>query len=223
MIVIYLFLDIIKVNHLVNKGGSQVVNSRTFVAKTKDISLTVRRDDSFSISYINCEKNILKIEENQDGIKIFQTKKVSALNWVRWLTKGIPEVIVTLPENIDVCEIDAESNQVLVTDIKIDKVYAEVHNGKVEARNVKANDIFLKCFNGSAVVKNVEVDNICTVDTLNGISVLEGTISKDAGIEVACENGIVEVSDGNKANLSYKKEGCAHYVVHCLNGKAVVR
>ena len=82
LIVICLFLDIIKVNHLVNKGGSEVVNSRTFVAKTKDISLTVRRDDSFSISYINCEKNIFKVEENQDGIKIFQTEKVSALYWV---------------------------------------------------------------------------------------------------------------------------------------------
>ena len=138
------------------------------------------------------------------------------------MTKGIPEVIVTLPKNVDVFEIESESNQVLITDIQADKIYAEVHNGRVEARNVKANDVFLKCFNGSAVAKNVEVANACTVDTLNGTSVLEGTITK-ARLEVACENGITEVSDGNKANLGYKIDGCARYVVHCLNGKAVVK
>ncbi len=33
-----------------------MANSRKFVAKTKDVSLTVRRADSFSISYVNCEK-----------------------------------------------------------------------------------------------------------------------------------------------------------------------
>ena len=35
----------------------------------------------------------------------------------------------------------AESNQVLVAEIKADKIYTEVHNGKVEARNVQANDV----------------------------------------------------------------------------------
>ena len=199
-----------------------MANSRKFVAKTRDISLTVRRAESFNISYVNCEKDMFEIEENQDGIKLIQTKKVSAFYWFHWLTKGIPEVIVTLPKNVDFCEIESESNQVLITDIQADKIYAEVHNGRVEARNVKANDVFLKCFNGSAVAKNVEVANACTVDTLNGTSVLEGTITK-ARLEVACENGITEVSDGNKANLGYKIDGCAHYVVHCLNGKAVVK
>lgn len=198
-------------------------NSKKFVAKTGDISLTVRRADSFSISYVNCKKDIFKIKENQDGIELIQTEKVSAFYWLLWLAKGIPEIIVTLPGNVDVCEIEAESNQVLVIDIQTKKFYAEVHNGKVELRNVKANDIFLKCFNGSAVAKNVEVVNVCTIDTLNGASVLEGTITEPASLEVACENGITEVSDKNKAKLAYKREGCAHYIVNCLNGKAVVK
>ena len=42
------------------------------------------------------------------------------------------------------------------------------------------------------------------------------------------KNGISEVSDKNKVNLSCnnlgrKTDGCAHYAVHCLNGKAVVK
>ncbi len=205
-----------------------MVNSRKFVAKTKDVSLTVRRADSFSISYVNCEKDVFGIDENQDGIKLVQTEKVSAFYWLHWLAKGSPEVIVSLPESVDFCEIEAESNQVLVADIKADKIYAEVHNGRVEARNVQANDVFLKCLNGSAVANNVKVVASCMVDTLNGTSVLEGEITKDACLEVVCENGSIEVSDKNKVNLGCdnlgrKTDGCAHYVVHCLNGKAVVK
>ena len=205
-----------------------MANSRKFVAKTKDVSLTVRRADSFNISYVNCEKDVFGIDENQDGIKLVQTKKVSAFYWLHWLAKGSPEVIVALPESVDFCEIEAESNQVLVTDIKADKIYAEVHNGRVEARNVQANDVFLKCLNGSAVANNVKVVVSCMVDTLNGASVLEGEIPKGACLEVVCENGISEVSDKYKANLGcnnlgFKTNGCAHYVVHCLNGKAVVK
>lgn len=204
------------------------MNSRKFVAKTKDVSLTVRRADSFNISYVNCEKDVFGIEENQDGIKLVQTEKVSAFYWLCWLAKGSPEVIVSLPESVDFCEIEAESNQVLVADIKADKIYADVHNGRVEARNVQANAVFLKCLNGSAVVNNVKVVASCMVDTLNGTSVLEGEIPKDACLEVVCENGISEVSDKNKVNLSCnnlgcKTDGCAHYAVHCLNGKAVVK
>ena len=52
-----------------------MANSRKFVAKTRDISLTVRRAESFNISYVNCEKDMFEIEENQDGIKLIQTKK----------------------------------------------------------------------------------------------------------------------------------------------------
>ncbi|MDF0753365.1 DUF4097 family beta strand repeat-containing protein [Gardnerella greenwoodii] len=200
-----------------------MVNSRKFVAETKDVSLTVRRADSFSISYVNCEKDVFGIDENQDGIKLVQTEKVSAFYWLHWLAKGSPEVIVSLPESVDFCEIEAESNQVLVTDIKADKIYAEVHNGRVEARNVQANDVFLKCLNGSAVANNVKVVASCMVDTLNGMSVLEGEITKGACLEVVCENGISEVSDKHKADLGYKTDGCAHYAVHCLNGKAVVK
>ena len=200
-----------------------MANSRKFVAKTKDVSLTVRRAESFSISYVNCEKDIFHIEENQDGIKLVQTEKVSAFYWLHWLAKGSPEVIVSLPESVDFCEIEAESNRVLVTDIKADKIYAEVHNGRVEARNVQANDVFLKCLNGSAVANNVKVVASCMVDTLNGTSVLEGEITKGACLEVVCENGVTEVSDKNKADLGYKTDGCVHYVVHCLNGKAVVK
>nr|WP_217431483.1 DUF4097 family beta strand repeat-containing protein [Gardnerella vaginalis] len=210
-------------NPIFNKGVVQVVNSRKFVAKTKDVSLTVRRADSFSISYVNCEKDIFHIEENQDGIKLVQTEKVSAFYWLHWLAKGSPAVIVSLPESIDFCEIEAESNQVLVADIKADKIYAEVHNGRVEARNVQANDVFLKCLNGSAVANNVKVVASCMVDTLNGTSVLEGEIPKDACLEVVCENGVAEVCDKHKANLVRNPDGCAHYAVHCLNGRAVVK
>ena len=148
---------------------------------------------------------------------------MSAFYWLKWLAKGSPEVIVTLPENVDFCEIEAESNQVLVADIKADKIYAEVHNGRVEARNAQANDVFLKCLNGSAVANNVKVVASCMVDVLNGTSVLEGEIPKDACLEVVCENGVAEVCDKHKANLVRNPDGCAHYVVHCLNGKAVVK
>ena len=122
---------------------------------------------------------------------------MSAFYWLKWLAKGSPEVIVTLPENVDFCEIEAESNQVLVADIKADKIYAEAHNVKV-------------------VVS-------CMVDTLNGTSVLEGEITKVACLEVVCENGMAEVCDKHKADLGRKTNGCAHYAVHCLNGKAVVK
>ncbi|EPI49219.1 hypothetical protein HMPREF1581_00245 [Gardnerella vaginalis JCP8108] len=210
-------------NPIFNKGVVQVANSRKFVAKTKDVSLKVRRADSFSISYVNCEKDVFGIEENQDGIKLVQTEKVSAFYWLHWLAKGSPEVIVSLPESVYFCEIEAESNQVLVTDIKADKIYAEVHNGRVEARNAQANDVFLKCLNGSAVANNVKVVASCMVDVLNGTSVLEGEIPKDACLEVVCENGVAEVCDKHKANLVRNPDGCAHYVVHCLNGKAVVK
>ncbi|EFU82426.1 hypothetical protein HMPREF0576_0795 [Mobiluncus holmesii ATCC 35242] len=200
-----------------------MANSRKFVAVTRDVSLTVKRADSFNISYVNCKKGNFKIEEDQNAIRLIQIEKISPFYWLQWLTKGSPEVIVTLPENIDICEIEAESNQAIITDIKTDKIYVEVQNGKVEARNVQANDIFLKCLNGSAVAKNVEVAHVCTVETINGASVLEGLIAKDVGLEVACENGITEISDKNKANLGYESDECAHYVVHCLNGKAVVK
>lgn len=191
-----------------------MANSRKFVAKTKDVSLTVRRAEAFSISYVDCKKDMFQIEENQDGIKFFQ---------FGWLAKGNPEVIIMLPEDVDVCEIEAEVNQVLVTDIKADKIYVKVKNGKAAVRNVQANDVFIKCVNGKAVAHNVEATTSCTVDTLNGMSVLEGTITRDASIEVICKNGITEVSDKNKVNLGCRTDGCAHYVVRCLNGKAAVK
>lgn len=66
-----------------------MANSRKFVAKTKDVSLTVRRADSFSISYVNCEKDIFCVEENQDGIKFVQTEKVSAFTGLSGLLKAV--------------------------------------------------------------------------------------------------------------------------------------
>lgn len=200
-----------------------MANSRKFVAKTKDVSLTVRRAESFSISYVDCEKDMFQIEENQDGIKFFQIEKATACYWVGWLAKGNPEVIIMLPEDVGVCEIEAEVNQVLVTDIKADKIYVKVKNGKAAVRNVQANDVFIKCVNGKAVAHNVEATTSCTVDTLNGMSVLEGAITRDASIEVTCKNGITEVSDKNKVNLGCRTDGCAYYVVRCLNGKAAVK
>lgn len=199
------------------------MNNRKFVAKINDIKLTVRKADAFTINYVNCKKDKFKIEDNKDNIKLVQIEKGSYFYWFRLLTKGSPEVIVTLPENVNSCEIEAKSNQVLIEDVKMDKIYAEVHNGMLEVRNVKANDIFLKCFNGSAIAKNVKVANVCTIDTLNGTSVLEGAITKDAGLEVACKNGVMEVSEKYRAILGYKKDGCANYVLHCQNGKAIVK
>lgn len=108
-----------------------MANSRKFVAETRDISLTVKRADSFNISYVNCEKGKFKLEEDQNAIRLIQTEKISPFYWLQWLSKDSPEVIVTLPENIDICEIEAESNQVIITDIKTDKIYAEVQNDKV--------------------------------------------------------------------------------------------
>lgn len=81
----------------------------------------------------------------------------------------------------------------------------------------------MKCLNGSAVAHNVKVVASCMVDTLNGTSVLEGEITKGSCLEVVCENGMAEVCDKHKADLGRKTNGCAHYAVHCLNGKAVVK
>ncbi len=76
---------------------------------------------------------------------------------------------------------------------------------------------------GSAVANNVKASASCTVYTLNDTSVLEGEITKGACLEVVCENGVAEVCDKHKADFGYKTDGCAHYAVHCLNGKAVVK
>ncbi|RFT37724.1 hypothetical protein CG399_04290 [Bifidobacteriaceae bacterium NR015] len=83
-------------------------------------------------------------------------------------------------------------------------------------------------FSVDFVANNVKAVASCMVDTLNGTSVLEGEVPKDACLEVVCEDGISEVSDKNKANLGCnnlgrKTDGYAHYAVHCLNGKAVVK
>ena len=83
-------------------------------------------------------------------------------------------------------------------------------------------------FSVDFVENNVKVLASFMVDTLNGASVLEGEITKGACLEVDCENGVAEVCDKHKANLSCnnlgrKTDGCAHYAVHCLNGKAVVK
>ena len=83
-------------------------------------------------------------------------------------------------------------------------------------------------FRADFVANNVKAVASCMVDTLNGTSVLEGEITKGACLEVVCENGVAEVCDKHKANFSCnnfgrKTDGCAHYAVHCLNGKAVVK
>ena len=70
-------------------------------------------------------------------------------------------------------------------------------------------------------VMKLEVTHVCTLDTLNGMSILEGTITKDACLEVVCENGVTEVSDKKKVNC--KSDGFARYMVHCLNGKAIAK
>lgn len=52
-----------------------MASGRKFVAKTKDINLTVNRGYSFSVRYVNCKKELFQIEETQSGIKFVQTKK----------------------------------------------------------------------------------------------------------------------------------------------------
>lgn len=197
------------------------MDNKKFIAETKDVRLTVKRADTFGVSFVNCEQDILRVEEAQNVIRLIQTKKVSASNWVRWLTQGMPEIVVSLPRDVEVCEVESDSNQVLITDIEIGELYVEVNNGKVEVVNLKADDVFLKCYNGLASATNVEVTHVCTLDTLNGMSILEGTITKDASLEVDCENGVTEVSDKKKVNC--KNDGFAHYMVHCLNGKAIAK
>ena len=197
------------------------MDNKKFIAEMKDVRLTVKRADTFGVSFVNCEQDILRVEEAQNVIRLIQTKKVSASNWLRWFTQGMPEIVVSLPHDVEVCEVESDSNQVLITDIEIGKLYVEVNNGKVEVVNLKADDVFLKCYNGLASATNVEVTHVCTLDTLNGMSILEGTITKDAILEVDCENGVTEVSDKKKVNC--KNDGFAHYMVHCLNGKAIAK
>ena len=197
------------------------MGNKKFIAETKDVRLTVKRADTFGVSFVNCEQDMLRVEEAKNVIRLIQTKKVSASNWLRWFTQGMPEIVVSLPHDVEFCEVESDSNQVLITDIEIGKLYVEVNNGKVEVVNLKADDDFLKCCNGSVSATNVEVTHVCTLDTLNGMSILEGTITKDASLEVDCENGVTEVSDKKKVNC--KKDGFAHYMVHCLNGKAIAK
>lgn len=59
------------------------------------------------------------------------------------------------------------------------------------------------------MANNVKAVASCMVDTLNGTSVLEGEIPKDVCLEVVCENGISEVSDKNKVNLSCNRWMCS--------------
>lgn len=197
------------------------MDNKKFIAETKDVCLTAKRADTFGVSFVNCEQDILRVEEAQNVIRLIQTKKVSASNWLRWFTQGMPEIVVSLPHDVEGCEVESDPNQVLITDIEIGKLYVEVNNGKVEVVNLKADDVFLKCYNGLASATNVEVTHVCTLDTLNGMSILEGTITKDASLEVDCENGVTEVSDKKKVNC--KNDGFAHYMVHCLNGKAIAK
>lgn len=103
--------------------------------------------------------------------------------------------------------------------MQVNLLYAKIKNGKVEAVNVKADTVSLECVNGKASAKNIEVNDSCIVRTLNGNSILEGRLSEDAGLEVACENGIVTVN-GENYNQSYKTSRRSKYLVYCLNGKA---
>ena len=146
------------------------MGNKKFIAETKDVRLTVKRADTFGVSFVNCEQDILRVEEAQNVIRLIQTKKVSASNWLRWFTQGMPEIVVGLPHDVEVCEVESDSNQVLITDIEIGKLYVEVGNGKVEVVNLKADDVFLKCCNGSASATNVEVTHVCTLDTLSRIT-----------------------------------------------------
>lgn len=68
-----------------------MANSRKFVAKTRDISLTVKRADSFNISYVNCEKGKFKLEEDQNAIRLIQTEKISPFTGYSGYLKAVPK------------------------------------------------------------------------------------------------------------------------------------
>ncbi len=52
-----------------------MANSRKFVAKTKDVSLTVKRAESFSISYVDCKKRYVSDWRKSRRYKILSKEK----------------------------------------------------------------------------------------------------------------------------------------------------
>lgn len=196
--------------------------SKKFLVKIKDARLFLKGANTFNVQYRNCKKESFEMIDDNGIITITQTEKVGTFYWLKWVIKGTPEIIVSLPKEYDFIEIEGDSNQITVQDMQVNTLYAKIKNGKVEAVNVKADTLSLLCINGKALAKNVEVKDSCIVRTLNGSSILEGTVREDTGLEVACENGIVKVN-GEKYTQSYKTSGRSKYFVYCLNGKAECR
>ena len=79
------------------------MNNKKFIAETKDVRLTVKHADTFGVSFVNCEQDILRIEEAQNVIRLIQTKKVSASNWLRWFTQAVSYTHLTLPTKLEWC------------------------------------------------------------------------------------------------------------------------
>lgn len=140
----------------------------------------------------------------------------------QWLTKGIPEIIIKVPQEILNINIEADSNQIVIKDIKTESLSAIVQNGKVEAINLEANKVLLKCLNGAAIGKKLRIRQVCKLETINGKSLLENSLSSEDGYEVCCENGQADVFGSIKQDKKIK-EGKTMYIVHCLNGKASIR
>ena len=42
------------------------MNNKKFIAETKDVRLTVKRADTFGVSFVNCEQDMLRVEEAQN-------------------------------------------------------------------------------------------------------------------------------------------------------------
>ena len=51
------------------------MDNKKFIAETKDVRLTVKRADTFGVSFVNCEQDILRVEKVQNVIRLIQTKK----------------------------------------------------------------------------------------------------------------------------------------------------
>ena len=42
------------------------MDNKKFIAETKDVRLTVKCADTFGVSFVNCEQDILRVEDAQN-------------------------------------------------------------------------------------------------------------------------------------------------------------
>lgn len=190
--------------------------------KTKDVRITLLKGSSFTIKYQQVDKDYFEVKETEAEMQVIQTQKISSSYWRQWLTKAIPEIMIGVPQEITQIDIEADSNQIVIKDIKLDALSAIVQNGLVKACNLEARKLQLKCLNGTVIGKKLSISDTCKLETINGASILEDTLSPVDGYEVYCGNGKMDVF-GKTIPDNMRKEGKTMYIVHCLNGKASIR